>query len=123
MFVKVIDILCVCRLDELVSGGKDASEFLRWQEQNKQQELLAQMAEIERKHLVSTEPASYMSSFIKPMFRLLWQEGQLSREDAIIAKRSLTEQNRVRVQEMKEEADQLMQVYLQRRLEEEQGMR
>ncbi|XP_062503642.1 cilia- and flagella-associated protein 99-like [Corticium candelabrum] len=89
------------KLEELVSGSRDASEFLRWQEQNKQQELQAQMAEIERKHL----------------------EGQLSHEEAIIARRSLAEENRVKVQEMKQEADRLMQLYLQRRLEEEQGMR
>lgn len=51
------------------------------------------------------------------------QEGQLSHEEAIIARRSLAEENRVKVQEMKQEADRLMQLYLQRRLEEEQGMR
>lgn len=57
---SVITITTICsiycprsyRLEELVSGSRDASEFLRWQEQNKQQELQAQMAEIERKHLV-----------------------------------------------------------------------
>jgi hypothetical protein len=84
-----------------MSGGKDAAQFLHWQELNRQQELQAEMAAVERKHL----------------------EGQLSREEAIIARQSLAEENKVKVRKMKEEADQLMQLYLQRRLEEEQGMR
>ena len=59
------------------------------------------MAEIERRHLI----------------------GQLSHEDAILARRQLDVENRQKVLKMKEESSQLMQLYLQRRLEEEQGMR
>eukprot|EP00118_Oscarella_pearsei_P022390 m.258268 g.258268 ORF g.258268 m.258268 type:complete len:669 (+) comp40413_c2_seq41:4483-6489(+) len=89
------------KLGELVAGGKDASEFLRWQDDNKRRKLEDELAEIERRHLI----------------------GQISHEEAILARQQLGQGNRQRVLEMKEESSRLMQIYLQQRLEEEQGMR
>lgn len=50
------DLLCFpfpCfRLASLEAGQRDASDFIRWQEEMKQREAAEKLADIERKHLV-----------------------------------------------------------------------
>ena len=67
----------------------------------RQRDLDAQLAEIERRRL----------------------EGKLSHEDAILARQNLIKDNKVKVDQMKEEAQQMMAEYLERRFEEEKEMR
>lgn len=40
------------RLANLEAGQRDASDFIKWQEEMKQREAAEKLAEIERKHLV-----------------------------------------------------------------------
>lgn len=69
------------RLESLEAGAKDATEFLEWQQSMRQQDLEAELAEIERRRL----------------------EGKLSHEDAIIARQNLIKENKQKVSQMKEE--------------------
>ena len=41
------------RFEELVKGGRDDSEFLKWQEKKRAQDLEDKLAEIEKRRLVS----------------------------------------------------------------------
>jgi hypothetical protein len=63
----------------------------------KKQDLDARMAEIERRKL----------------------EGKLSQEEAILAKQNLINENQRKAQEMRDEASRLMQIYMERKLQEE----
>ncbi len=67
----------------------------------RQADLDGQLAEIERRRL----------------------EGKLSHEDAILARQNLIKENKIKVGQMKEEAQQMMTEYLERRFQEEQDMR
>ena len=69
------------RLEKLESGSRDASEFLEWQNKMKRQDLNSKLAEIERRRI----------------------EGKLSHEEAILARQNLVEENKLKVQEMKQE--------------------
>ena len=69
------------RLELLESGARDASDFLNWQARMRQNDMETKLAEIER--------------------RLL--EGQLSHEQAIIARQTLVLENRNKAQQMKEQ--------------------
>lgn len=62
-----------CRLEKLQAGARDPSHFLEWQSRMRQQDLEEQMADIERRHI----------------------EGQLSREEAILARQTLIQENKV----------------------------
>ena len=65
----------------LEAGAKDASDFLEWQQNMRQKDMDSKLADIERRRL----------------------EGKLSHEDAILARQNLIQENRQKVQEMKEE--------------------
>ncbi|KAL5470882.1 hypothetical protein EMCRGX_G028929 [Ephydatia muelleri] len=108
------------KLSSLEAGQKDDADFVKWQEEMKQASCMwcvvmcvcahvqyvyrgiaAAMAAIERKHL----------------------EGQLSYEEAIIAKQKYLQGNREKVQSMKEEMDSLMDQYYSQLEEEQREMR
>ena len=89
------------KLSSLEAGQKDDADFVKWQEEMKQQGIAAAMAAIERKHL----------------------EGQLNYEEAIIAKQRYLQGNREKVQNMKEEMDSLMTQYYSQLEEERREMR
>ena len=65
----------------LEAGAKDGSEFMQWQQSMRQKDMDANLADIERRRL----------------------EGKLSHEEAILARQNLIQDNRQKVQEMKEE--------------------
>lgn len=67
------------RLGQLEAGARDASDFLEWQARMRQTDMELQLAEIERRML----------------------DGQLSHEQAIIAKQTLVMENRNKAQQMK----------------------
>ena len=69
------------RLEMLEAGAKDGSEFMQWQQSMRQKDMDANLADIERRRL----------------------EGKLSHEEAILARQNLIQDNRQKVQEMKEE--------------------
>lgn len=89
------------QLESLEAGAKDAAEFLEWQQSMRQQDLEAELAEIERRRL----------------------EGKLSHEDAILARQNLIKENKQKVSQMKEEAEVMMQEYVARRLKEEEVLK
>ncbi|XP_013415844.1 cilia- and flagella-associated protein 99 isoform X1 [Lingula anatina] len=89
------------KLERLEAGAKDASDFLRWQQEMRKQDMDRQLAEIEQRRL----------------------EGKLSHEDAILARQNLIKDNKQKVTEMKEEAKAIMQEYLEKKFKEEQEMR
>lgn len=138
------------RLASLEAGQRDDSEYLKWQEEIKQREAAEKLAEIERKHLVSTAnevlalavlatctyyvPSSLLLSFLTTITHWLTtcvsdsiyfvlQKGQLSYEEAIIARQNHINENRERVQLAKEESDVLMKQYFAQREEEQREMR
>lgn len=89
------------KLERLQAGARDPGAFLEWQTKMRQADLDRQLADIERRRL----------------------EGKLSHEEAILARKGLIQENRQKVQQMKQEAQDLMNDYLERRLEEEHQMR
>ncbi|KAI8486206.1 Cilia- and flagella-associated protein 99 [Branchiostoma belcheri] len=89
------------KLLDLEAGAKDASEFLEWQQKMRQKDYDEQLAEIERRRL----------------------EGKLSHEEAILARQTLVKENRQKVQDMKDETQQLMQEYVHQRMQDEKEMK
>jgi hypothetical protein len=89
------------RLAYLVAGNRDDSEFIKRQEEMKQMEEVQKLAEQQKRHL----------------------EGQLSYEEAIIAKQNLIHDTRERVAHIKEESRQFMDEYFKRREKERKEMR
>lgn len=71
----------ICRWENLEAGAKDASDFLKWQTEMRQQDLEDELAEIERRRL----------------------QGKLSHEEAILARQDLIQENKQKVKSMKEE--------------------
>ena len=70
------------RLEDLEAGAGDSSKFLEWQSKMRQQDLDNKLADIERRRI----------------------EGMLSLEEAILARGNLVKENRLKVDEMKQEA-------------------
>lgn len=89
------------RLSEYEKGGRDASEFMKWQETTRKKDLEKKWAEIEKRRL----------------------EGKLSYEEAILARQSLIRDNQQRVMEMKEETRDMMQKHFERKSREGEEMR
>uniref|UniRef100_K1Q724 Cilia- and flagella-associated protein 99 n=1 Tax=Magallana gigas TaxID=29159 RepID=K1Q724_MAGGI len=87
--------------ENLEAGAKDASDFLKWQTEMRQQDLEDELAEIERRRL----------------------QGKLSHEEAILARQDLIQENKQKVKSMKEETEKMMQDYLQKKFSEEKEMR
>lgn len=89
------------RLVELEKGGRDTSEFHKWQQTMKKKDMGKQLADIERRRL----------------------EGKLSYEDAIMARQNLIKENQSKVVEIKEETREMIKEYLEKKFREEEEMR
>eukprot|EP00106_Octopus_bimaculoides_P000709 XP_014768151.1 PREDICTED: cilia- and flagella-associated protein 99-like [Octopus bimaculoides] len=85
-------------LEELEKGGKEDRQFVKWQSTMKEQDMKQSMLELEKLRLKS----------------------KIIREDAILAKEKLQEENRRTVLQLKQETEEMLQDYLQQQLEEEQ---
>lgn len=77
----IFSYIILFRLEKLEAGAKDKSEFEKWQNDMKQKDMEAELADIERRRL----------------------EGKLSHEEAILARQNIIEDNRRLVAEIKEE--------------------
>jgi len=73
-------------LELLEAGAHDPSKFLNWQSEMRQRDLDEELAAVERRRL----------------------EGKLSHEEAILARQNLIRENQRKVDEMKEETQELM---------------
>ncbi|XP_075705083.1 cilia- and flagella-associated protein 99 isoform X2 [Rhinoderma darwinii] len=89
------------RIEKLVDGARDPSEFLEWQRQMQAKDLENQLADIECRRL----------------------EGKLSREEAVLARQNLIQENKKKALMKKEETEKLMRQYAEKRLREEKEMR
>ncbi|XP_073504872.1 cilia- and flagella-associated protein 99-like isoform X2 [Phyllobates terribilis] len=89
------------RIEKLIDGARDPSEFLEWQRQMLAKDLERQLADIECRRL----------------------EGKLSREEAVLARQNLIQENKKKVLMKKEETAKLMREYTEKRLQEEKEMR
>ncbi|KAG8591244.1 hypothetical protein GDO81_000105 [Engystomops pustulosus] len=89
------------RIEKLVDGARDPSEFLEWQRQMQAKDLERQLADIECRRL----------------------EGKLSREEAVLARQNLIQENKRKALMKKEETEELMRQYAEKRLQEEKEMR
>ncbi|XP_053556283.1 cilia- and flagella-associated protein 99 [Bombina bombina] len=89
------------RIERLVDGARDPTEFLEWQKQMREKDLEQQLAEIECRRL----------------------EGKLSREEAVLARQNLIQENKKKAALKKEKTAQLMRQYAEKRLQEEKNMR
>lgn len=69
------------KLSDLAQGGRDASEFLSWQQEMRRMDLENKLAEIEANRI----------------------SGLLSYEEAILARQSLVDENRKKVESIKKE--------------------
>ncbi|EPQ20432.1 hypothetical protein D623_10021594 [Myotis brandtii] len=87
------------RVDRLMDGAGDFSEFLEWQQKMQAKDLEEQRAAGACRRL----------------------RGQLSREEAALARQQLLQQNQRRAAQKKEEMAELMQRCAQRRLQEERS--
>jgi len=83
------------------AGGKDAHEFLQWQETMQKQDYDEQMNTIERKRL----------------------EGKMSYEEAILARQRLADENRRAVEEFKRQTRDAIELHVKEKLQEEQRMK
>ncbi|CAF0933599.1 unnamed protein product [Adineta steineri] len=89
------------RLDYLEAGGKDAHEFLQWQQTMQQQDYEQKLNTIERKKL----------------------EGKISYEEGILAKQRLTNENRQIANELKRQTRETIEFHVKEKLKEEQKMK
>ncbi|KAM4706582.1 cilia- and flagella-associated protein 99 [Discoglossus pictus] len=89
------------RIEKLIDGARDPSEFLEWQKQMREKDLEQKLAEIECRRL----------------------EGKLSLEEAVLARQNLIQENKKKAVLKKEETAQLMRQYAEKRLKEEKDMR
>uniref|UniRef100_A0A8C5LSH8 Cilia and flagella associated protein 99 n=1 Tax=Leptobrachium leishanense TaxID=445787 RepID=A0A8C5LSH8_9ANUR len=89
------------RVEKLVDGARDPSEFLEWQRQQREKDLEQQLAEIECRRL----------------------EGKLSHEEAVLARQNLIQENKKKALMKKEETAKMMRQYAEKRLQEEKDMR
>nr|XP_015195409.1 PREDICTED: cilia- and flagella-associated protein 99-like isoform X1 [Lepisosteus oculatus] len=89
------------RVERLAGGAGDPSRFLQWQRAMRELDLQRQLADVERRRL----------------------EGQLSHEEAVLARHRLLQENQRKAQLKKEETAEMMRRYAELRLEEEKGMK
>lgn len=89
------------RLNDFQSGGRDAQEFLQWQETMQRQDYDEQLEQIERKRL----------------------EGRISFEEAILARQRLAQENRQIAEEIKRQTRQAIDEHVREKLKEEQRMK
>uniref|UniRef100_G1QGZ5 Cilia and flagella associated protein 99 n=1 Tax=Nomascus leucogenys TaxID=61853 RepID=G1QGZ5_NOMLE len=95
--------LCFCpslpRVDKLVDGAGDFSEFFEWQKKMQAKDREEQLAASECRRL----------------------QGKLSHEEAILARQSLMQENKQRVEQQKEQMAKLMLQRAERRLQEDRS--
>ncbi|OWF41505.1 cilia- and flagella-associated protein 99-like [Mizuhopecten yessoensis] len=89
------------RFENLEAGAKDKSEFEKWQNKMKTQDLEQELAAIERRRL----------------------EGKLSHEEAILARQNLMRTNKQKVLNHREETKKMFDEFLHQKFKEEQEMR
>ncbi|XP_039088036.1 cilia- and flagella-associated protein 99 [Hyaena hyaena] len=89
------------RVDKLVDGAGDFSEFLEWQRKVQAEDRAEQLAAGECRRL----------------------QGKLSHEEAILARRHLAQGNKQKADQKKEETAELMQQCAERRLQEEMSLK
>ncbi|XP_071609428.1 LOW QUALITY PROTEIN: cilia- and flagella-associated protein 99 [Heliangelus exortis] len=89
------------RVENLLQGAKDPSEFLEWQKQMRGKDLEEQLAEIECRRL----------------------QGKLSYEEAVLAHQNVIQENKKKADLMREKKADLMHQYAEKRLQEQKEMR
>ncbi|XP_073747423.1 cilia- and flagella-associated protein 99 isoform X4 [Callorhinus ursinus] len=89
------------RVDTLVDGARDFSEFLQWQKE---------MQAKDREEELATSACRRL-------------QGKLSREEAILARQHLAQENKQKADQKKEEMAELKQQCAERRLQEERSMK
>ncbi|OXB59772.1 hypothetical protein ASZ78_014911, partial [Callipepla squamata] len=89
------------RIENLLRGAGDPSEFLEWQKQMRGKDLEEQLAEIEYRRL----------------------QGKLSHEEAVLAHQNVVQENKKKADLMREEKAELMHEYAERCLQEQKEMR
>ncbi|XP_075399726.1 cilia- and flagella-associated protein 99 [Tenrec ecaudatus] len=89
------------RVDKLVDGAGDFSEFLEWQRKMQMKDQEERRAAEECRRL----------------------QGKLSHEEAILARQNLVQENKQKAEQKKEEAEALRQLCEQRRLQEQRSMK
>ncbi|XP_058402560.1 cilia- and flagella-associated protein 99 [Diceros bicornis minor] len=89
------------RVDQLVDGAGDFSEFLEWQKKMQAKAREEQLAAGECRRL----------------------QGKLSHEEAVLARQHLVQENKQKADQKKEETAELMQQCAERRLQEERSMK
>ncbi|NXH70735.1 CFA99 protein, partial [Hydrobates tethys] len=89
------------RIENLLRGAGDPSEFLEWQKQMRGKDMEEQLAEIECRRL----------------------QGKLSHEEAVLAHQNVIQENKKKAGLMREEKAELMHQYAEKRLQEQKEMR
>ncbi|KFP41619.1 hypothetical protein N324_03483, partial [Chlamydotis macqueenii] len=89
------------RIENLLRGAGDPSEFLEWQKQMRGKDLEEQLAEIECRRL----------------------QGKLSHEEAVLAHQNVIQENKKKADLMREEKAELMHQYAEKRLQEQKDLR
>ncbi|XP_074896773.1 cilia- and flagella-associated protein 99 [Buteo buteo] len=89
------------RIENLLQGAGDPSEFLEWQKQMRGKDLEEQLAEIECRRL----------------------QGKLSHEEAVLAHQNVIQENKKKADLMRQEKAELMNQYAEKRLQEQKEMR
>ncbi|KAM6071603.1 cilia- and flagella-associated protein 99 isoform 2-T2 [Theristicus caerulescens] len=89
------------RIENLLRGARDPSEFLEWQKQMRGKDLEEQLTEIECRRL----------------------QGKLSHEEAVLAHQNVTQENKKKADLMREEKAELMRQYAEKRLQEQKETR
>ncbi|NXW36374.1 CFA99 protein, partial [Phaetusa simplex] len=89
------------RIENLLQGAGDPSEFLEWQKQMRGKDMEEQLAEIECRRL----------------------QGKLSHEEAVLAHQNVIQENKKKADLMREEKAEMMHQYAEKRLQEKKEMR
>ncbi|KFU98186.1 hypothetical protein N340_08554, partial [Tauraco erythrolophus] len=89
------------RIENLLQGAGDPSEFLEWQKQMRGKDLEEQLTDIECRRL----------------------QGKLSHEEAVLAHQNVIQENKKKADLMREEKSELMHQYAEKRLQEQKEMR
>ncbi|KAM6362244.1 cilia- and flagella-associated protein 99 [Alca torda] len=89
------------RIENLLRGAGDPSEFLEWQKQMRGKDMEEQLAEIECRRL----------------------QGKLSHEEAVLAHQNVIQENKKKADLMREEKAEMMHQYAEKRLQEQKEMR
>ncbi|XP_030046973.1 cilia- and flagella-associated protein 99 isoform X1 [Microcaecilia unicolor] len=89
------------RIENLIEGARDSSEFLEWKRKMEEKDLEQQLAKIEYRRL----------------------EGKISHEEALLSRQKIIEENRMKASLMREETAELMRQYAEKRLQEDKEMR